>query len=66
MKILEYDQVDALGVFQVTMLASGFPLTPEHAAHLRRTDLARSLACRSAPWRTGWSLGRLGFLACPC
>jgi GNAT superfamily N-acetyltransferase len=25
-------------VFQVTILALGFPLTPEHAAHIRRTD----------------------------
>ena len=38
MKILEYDNVDPLGVLQLTMLALDFPLTPEHAAHIRRTD----------------------------
>ena len=38
MKIVEYDDVDPEKVFQVTMLALGFPLTPEHAAHIRRTD----------------------------
>lgn len=38
MKILEYDYVDLVGVFHLTMLALGFPLTPEHAAHIRRTD----------------------------
>ncbi len=38
MKIVEYDDVDPVSVFQVTMLALGFALTPEHAAHIRRTD----------------------------
>ena len=38
MKILEYDEVDPLGVLQLNMLALEFPLTPEHAAHIRRSD----------------------------
>ena len=38
MKIVEYDDVDPVSVFQVTMLALGFALTPEHAEHIRRTD----------------------------
>lgn len=38
MKIVEYDAVDPVSVFQVTMLALDFALTPEHAAHIRRTD----------------------------
>jgi GNAT superfamily N-acetyltransferase len=38
MEILEYDQVDPIQVFQLAYLALGFPLTPEHAEHIRRTD----------------------------
>lgn len=38
MKVLEYDDVDPLQVLHLTMLALGFPLTSEHAAHIRRTD----------------------------
>ena len=38
MKILEYDEVDPLSVLQLNMLALEFPLTPEHAAHIRRSD----------------------------
>lgn len=37
-KIMEYDDVDPLGVFHLTMLALNFPLTPEHSAHIRCTD----------------------------
>lgn len=44
MKIVEYDDVDPVSVFQVAMLALGFALTPEHAAHIRRTD-PRPLPC---------------------
>jgi len=36
MKIVEYDAVDPMGVFNLTLLALDFPLTPEHAEHLRR------------------------------
>ena len=38
MKILEYSEVDPLSVLHLTMLALDFPLTPEHAAHIRHTD----------------------------
>jgi GNAT superfamily N-acetyltransferase len=38
MKIAEYNDVDALSVLHLNMLALNFPLTPEHAAHIRRTD----------------------------
>ena len=38
MKILEYDEVDPFGVLQLNLLALEFPLTPEHVAHIRRTD----------------------------
>ena len=38
MKILEYDDVDPMSVLQLNLLALEFPLTPEHVAHIRRTD----------------------------
>jgi GNAT superfamily N-acetyltransferase len=38
MKILEYNDVDPLQVLNFTLLALDFPLTPEYAAHIRRTD----------------------------
>jgi GNAT superfamily N-acetyltransferase len=38
MRILEYNDVDPLSVLHLTLLALDFPLTPEHAAHIRRTD----------------------------
>lgn len=38
MKILEYNDVDPLQVLHLTLLALEFSLTPERAAHIRRTD----------------------------
>lgn len=38
MKIVEYNDVDQLQVLHLTLLALEFPFTPEHAAHIRRTD----------------------------
>jgi GNAT superfamily N-acetyltransferase len=38
MNILEYNNVDPVSVLHLTMLALDFPFTPEHAAHIRRTD----------------------------
>jgi GNAT superfamily N-acetyltransferase len=38
MKILVYDEVDPLGVLELNLLALNFALTPEYAAHIRRTD----------------------------
>jgi GNAT superfamily N-acetyltransferase len=46
MKILEYNEVDPLQVFNLTLLALDFQLTPEHAAHIRRTD-PRPFPCLS-------------------
>lgn len=38
MNIIEYDAVDPMGPLQLSLLALDFPLTPERAAHIRRTD----------------------------
>src|SRR5512141_1347946 len=38
MNIFEYNNVDPISVLHLTMLALGFPFTPEHAAHIRQTD----------------------------
>jgi GNAT superfamily N-acetyltransferase len=38
MQIAEYDEVDPVSVLQLNMLALDFALTPEHVAHIRRTD----------------------------
>ena len=38
MNIVEYNNVDPMSVLHLTMLALGFPFTPEHAAHIRHTD----------------------------
>ena len=38
MEILEYDNVNPLGVLQLNMLALDYHLTPELVAHIRRTD----------------------------
>lgn len=38
MIILEYDDIDPFGAFQVSLLALEFALTPEHAAHIRQSD----------------------------
>lgn len=44
MEILEYNDVNPLQVLNLTLLALDFPFTPEHAAHIRRTD-ARPFPC---------------------
>jgi predicted N-acetyltransferase YhbS len=38
MQILEYDDIDPLGVLYLNRLALGFALTPERVAALRRDD----------------------------
>ena len=38
MEILEYDDVDPLGVLQLNLLALDYPLTPELVEHIRRSD----------------------------
>jgi hypothetical protein len=52
MKILEYNDVDPLQVLNLTLLALDFPLTPEHAAHIRRTDPRLFPVSRSTRWKT--------------
>lgn len=46
MIIANYDDVDPVSVFEVTMLALDFQLTPERAEHTRRTD-PRPFPCLS-------------------
>jgi GNAT superfamily N-acetyltransferase len=46
MIIADYDDVDPLSVFELTMLALDFQLTPEHAKHIRHTD-PRPFPCLS-------------------
>ncbi len=38
MKIFEYNDLDPFQVMNLILLALDFPLTPEHAAHIRRSD----------------------------
>ncbi len=38
MKIVEYNDIDPIDVLNLNLLALDFALTPEYAAHLRRTD----------------------------
>ena len=38
MKIVEYDQVDPLGVLHLNLLSLGYALTPEKVALIRRLD----------------------------
>lgn len=38
MEIVEYNDIDPMWAFNLSLLALDFPFTPEHAAHIRRTD----------------------------
>lgn len=38
MKILEYSEIDPISALNLSLLALDFAFTPEHAAHIRRTD----------------------------
>jgi GNAT superfamily N-acetyltransferase len=65
MKIVEYDDVDPVSVFQVAMLALGFALTPEHAAHIRCTD-PRSFPCLAVcAVEEGIVIGHVGIFRLP-
>ena len=65
MKILEYNDVDPLSVFHLTMLALDFPFTPEHAAHIRRTD-PRPFPCLTLnAVEDGQVLGQVGIFRLP-
>lgn len=65
MKIVEYDDVDPLGVLHLTMLALDFPLTPERAAQIRRTD-PRPFPCLAVyAVDQGMVLGQVGIFRLP-
>lgn len=64
-QIMEYDQVDPLSVLHLTMLTLEFPLTPEHAAHIRRTD-PRPFPCFTVnAVENGMVLGQVGVFRLP-
>jgi GNAT superfamily N-acetyltransferase len=65
MNILEYNDVDPLQVLNLTMLALDFPFTPEHAAHIRRTD-PRPFPCLTVnAVEDGRVLGQVGVFHLP-
>lgn len=65
MNILEYNDVDPLQVLNLTMLALDFPFTPEHAAHIRRTD-PRPFPCLTInAVEDGKVLGQVGVFRLP-
>lgn len=65
MRILEYDDVDPLQVLHLSLMALDLPLTPEHAAHLRRTD-PRPLPCLTVnAVEDGVVLGQVGVFRLP-
>lgn len=65
MKILEYNEVDPFQVMELTLLALDFPLTPEYAAHIRRTD-PRPFPCLSVcAVEDGVVLGQVGVFRLP-
>jgi GNAT superfamily N-acetyltransferase len=65
MKILEYSDVDPLSVLHLTMLALNFPLTPEHAAHIRHTD-PRPFPCFTVnAVEDNMALGQVGVFRLP-
>jgi GNAT superfamily N-acetyltransferase len=64
-KILDYNEVDPLQVLQVTLLALGFRFTPEHAAHILRTD-PRPFPCFTVnAVEEGAVLGQVGVFRLP-
>jgi GNAT superfamily N-acetyltransferase len=65
MRILEYDEVDPIKVLELNLLALDFPLTPEHAAHIRRTD-ERAFPCLAIyAVEDGVLLGQVGIFGLP-
>jgi GNAT superfamily N-acetyltransferase len=65
MKILEYSDVDLLSVLHLTMLGLNFPLTPEHAAHIRHTD-PRPFPCFTVnAVEDNMALGQVGVFRLP-
>lgn len=65
MKVMEYNEVDPLQVMNLTLLALNFPLTPEYAAHIRRTD-PRPFPCLSiCAQEDGVVIGHVGVFRLP-
>jgi GNAT superfamily N-acetyltransferase len=65
MRIVEYDDADPWQVLQLTLLALDFPLTPEHAGQIRRTD-PRPLPCLTVNAVEGDTvLGQVGVFRLP-
>jgi GNAT superfamily N-acetyltransferase len=65
MRIVEYDDADPWLVLQLTLLALDFPLTPEQAAQIRRTD-PRPLPCMTLnAVQDGRVLGQVGVSRLP-
>ena len=65
MNIFEYNNVDPISVLHLTMLALGFPFTPEHAAHIRQTD-PRPFPCFTVNWvEDNKVLGQVGVFRLP-
>ena len=65
MNILEYNDVDPIQVLNLSMLALDFPFTPEHGAHIRRTD-PRPFPCLTInAVEDGRVLGQMGVFRLP-
>lgn len=65
MRILDYDDADPWQVLQLTLLALDFPLTPERAAQIRRTD-PRPFPCLTInAVEEGTVLGQVGVFRLP-
>ncbi len=65
MKILEYDEIDPFGALQVSLLALGFALTPEHAAHVRQSDPRPFPFLAIYAVEEDQVLGQVGVFRCP-
>jgi GNAT superfamily N-acetyltransferase len=64
-RILPYDEVDPLQVLHLTRLTLDFTFTPEHAAHIRRTD-PRPFPCLTVnAVEEGLVLGQVGIFRLP-
>jgi GNAT superfamily N-acetyltransferase len=65
MKILEYDEIDPFDALQVSLLALGFALTPEHAAHVRQSDPRPFPFFAIYAVERDQVLGQVGVFRCP-
>lgn len=65
MRIVEYDDVDPIEVLHLNLLALDFALTPEHAAHIRRTDPRPFPGLAVYALEDGAVLGQVGVFRLP-